>query len=314
MVKGNWERRAELSVKRREAEKEHKAKKRAGVKSGSAIASSLLARSSGSEVPWSIQVYMFKEEEASMVCSKYLRGNECDQKDFKKGSRGAKKGCRLSHYTETLEVVEEVGNIEEDEEEAVIGPFDLHSLSTKRYTKIAFIAVDGVLVFDHKRDVVWLESELSASKSRSGSMVDAPPSASFPAKKEGAPGEDTPDIGDVRKCPPGACPPGAEEACAGTVTVTKTSTTLLMKALKRGISHMGVFLEDYEIVRMRAVNKEVKAYIASCSTTRTRLREGQTLRAGALAKRRKEEKKKRQKMDKKKDKKDGFARGGASGT
>ena len=279
MVKGNWERRAELGMLRREAEKETKAKRRAGVKSGSAIAASLHARSTGSETPWSIVVYLFAEDEGLRVCSRYLRGDACDQKDFKKGARGMKKGCRLSHDTETLAGLEGTGSIEEDDEQAVVGPFELSSISTKRYAKIAFIAVDNVLVFDHRREAVWLESEFAAAKSRSGSVVDAPLASS---EKEGV--EETEDV--VAKCPP-----TLEEGG------TSSSAMLLLKALKKEIGYVSCFLENQETARMREVCKEVKSFIASNSTIRARLRESQSLKSRVLAKRKKDEKKKKETLE-----------------
>ena len=235
-----------------------------------------------------------------------MRGNACDQKDFKKGSRGLKKGCRFSHDTETLEVIEGVGSIEEDVERAVIGPFDLRSITTKRYARIAFIVVDGVLIFDHKRDSVWLESEFSRSKSRSSSLVDVPPAASVSTNIGEGEGEEAFDSGSVQKCAP-----SLEEASAN--AATDMSAALLLKALKREIDRVSMFLEDHEMARVREVSKDVKAYVASSSMIRSRLREAQNLMAGVLAKRKKSEKKKKQKMTKTQDKKDGFARGGASG-
>ena len=163
MVKGNWERRAELSVIRREKEKERKAAKKAGVKSAQAVAASLLAREGTIEELESLQCFCFAEG-LQEVCSEYLRTGDCSHVE-KRGKKKEGKACKYGHDTECLIDVFDSSSIDlldadtETTEQCVVGPFDLRALSTKRHHNLAFIGVNGSLVYDHKYPFLWVNSK-----------------------------------------------------------------------------------------------------------------------------------------------------------
>ena len=328
MVKGNWERRAEISMLRREKEKERKVAKKAGYKSSSAVAASLLNRSE--EVSECMQCYCFAEDQEQVCCSEYLRTGSCENMRMAKGKK--KDMCKLGHDTECLRDVFDSKNIdvripEQSTEERIIGPFDLRVLSTKRHVDIAFIGVNGELVFDHVNPQLWVDSPFNlklkgrsdsvgdagegqgggggSTKSRSGSIVRGDDADGETAAKSSA---SSASSGDVEAT--------ADVSSSPSLTTAADSTELMNKVWKLYTDRVCSFLCTHEVARAREVNRTLKGYLQSCSVCRERVKEASTLYASAVSKRKKAEKKKNQKaagVGKKNNKIDGFARGGATG-
>jgi hypothetical protein len=336
MVKGNWERRAEISMLRREKEKERKVAKKAGYKSSSAVAASLLNRSE--EVGEYMQCYCFAEDREQVCCSEYLRTGSCENVRMAKGKK--KDMCKLGHDTECLRDVFDSKNIEvqspeQSTEERIIGPFDLRVLSTKRHADIAFIGVNGELVFDHVNPQLWVDSPFNlkvkgrsdsvgdagegqgerggSSKSRSDSMVrgdDAygETAAKLSALASSSSSSSSSSSGDVEAT--------ADAPSSPSLTTAADSTELMNKVWKLYTDRVCSFLCTHEVARAREVNRTFKVFLQSCSVCRERVKEASTVHASALSKRKKAEKKKNQKaagVGKKNNKIDGFARGGATG-
>lgn len=319
MVKGNWERRAELSVIRREKEKERKAAKKAGVKSAQAVAASLLAREGTIEELESLQCFCFAEG-LQEVCSEYLRTGDCSH--VEKKSKKKEKACKYGHDTECLRDVFDSSSIDllhagtESTEQCVVGPFDLRALSSKRHHNLAFIGVNGSLVYDHKYPYLWVNSKYNIAKSRGDSIT-------LDADSEGGSGrlrDDSLGEGDVTfvKC---AAPPAGklkeegenegEEGRGGAVV-----SMVLFKVLKRNFDCVCSYLSSEEVATTKSICRKTKEAVQTSGYLRERLREAKAQHAATLSKKKKADKKKKTKAAGMgtKMKVDGFARGGATGT
>lgn len=337
MVKGNWERRAELSVLRRKEEKDRKAAKRLGYKSAAAVAASLLARDTSSELTGieSLKCFCFSEEEEGViVCSEYLRTGGCRHAGKKGDKKKDKKerSCKYGHDTECIQDVFDKASIElptEETEPRIVGPFDLRLISSKRHRHIAFIGVNGECVFDHLNPFVWVGSKYN-NKARAGSVTSEVSEPGDVDNDEGGIDRDfamdsTAEGGGacVEKCPAGTPSPllsqGDELECA-TLAQDQESITkardLLFKVTRKCYASIGSYLEDEEVAHTKEICKSFKDSVLQSLVLRTRIKEARSARAGALSKKKKAERKKSIKAANigSKAKIDGFARGGATGS
>lgn len=320
MVKGNWERRAEIGLLRRKEEKERKAAKKAGVKSASAVAASLLARDSSSELTnlESLQCFCFSEEEEAAVCSEYLRAGECSHAGKKGDKKKDKKerACKWGHDTECLrDVLDKVEmQAETDTEPRIVGPFDLRMISSKRHRQIAFIGVNGECVYDHLNPFLWVGSKFNIAKARAGSVTSevSEPGDDDKEEKKEEDDEEEEKLGvGIAKCPAGDGGEGGE--VSGDTAVLRD---LLFKVTRKCPEHLGSFLSDEEVAWAKEVSKPFKEMVNSSALLRGRIREARSAKSGILCKKKKEEKKKSKKAANvsSKAKIDGFARGGATGS
>lgn len=146
MVKGNWERRAELAdVRRAEA----KAKKLARRQPKAAAPESVVNKLIRDESIATLNCLVWLENnEAVKVCSAHFRGEMCGNKK-----------CRIFHPSSTIAHLRGVplpgDGDAEMEDVACNEPILLHSVETRQLSRIRFISVDGRCVFDATQPGVW---------------------------------------------------------------------------------------------------------------------------------------------------------------
>jgi len=169
MVKGNWERRIEMASKKREIAKERKSTRKMGryvVANAEAVIKALQPITSTTDVC----VYLATD---FTVCSSYLR-NEC-----------TKKICRRPHKGDTLFNVLDVPSLPsasssssatsasvsskskgkgkdkegvencEATENGVILLKGIHEVTPQQYSRVLFISVDNVCVYDYANGEIW---------------------------------------------------------------------------------------------------------------------------------------------------------------
>lgn len=153
MVKGNWERRAELAALRREEEKARKLEKKS--KGGClkvVSAESVVSRMKREGVDAQCWLAAVDEASAVSVCRAFFRTGFCSAKR-----------CRLVHVPSPIAHLKGVcfrdeggGGAEADEELACdSSPVALSDLSTKDYKRLSFVALGGVCVFDYADTTAW---------------------------------------------------------------------------------------------------------------------------------------------------------------
>lgn len=155
MVKGNWERRAELAALRREEEKARKLEKKSRGSSTKVSAESVVSRLKREGVEAQCWLAAVDEASAVSVCRAFFRTGFCSAKR-----------CRLLHGPSPIAHLKGVcyrdeggdgnGVAEAGEELACdSSPVALSDLSTKNYRRLSFLAVGGVCVFDYTDPSVW---------------------------------------------------------------------------------------------------------------------------------------------------------------
>lgn len=197
-----------------------------------------------------------------------------------------------------------------------MGPFDLRALSLKRHHNLAFIGVNGSLVYDHKYPLLWVNSKFNIAKSRADSITSDADSEGGSGRLRG----DSLGEGDVTfvKC---AAPPSGElkeegekegeEGRGGAVV-----STVLFKVLKRNFECVCSYLSSEEVATTKSICRNFRLAVQSSGYLRERLREAKAQYAATLSKKKKADKRKKTKAAGMgiKMKVDGFARGGATGS
>lgn len=145
MVKGNWERRAELANIRRSEAKAKKLNRNTSQSIESILnflSKNLLVKG------FSVQVWL-ENDSKIIVCRKFLRcAGICDIKK-----------CRRSHETSTISIrgfehsVDD--KIDSPVEYCCDDPINLEALQIKDYNRIRFITVDNVCIYDYLNTSLW---------------------------------------------------------------------------------------------------------------------------------------------------------------
>jgi hypothetical protein len=150
MVKGNWERRAELASQRRlEAKEKKTAKKQGKLVSIESILNKLKRDdqliSSGAKV----EIFLADPDE-SLVCRIHFRTEECNSKK-----------CRYSHDCVTIAHLSNTNGATDDmgklpHEKRCLPPVLLSSINSGACASaVMFISVDNECVFDHEDPGIW---------------------------------------------------------------------------------------------------------------------------------------------------------------
>jgi hypothetical protein len=145
MVKGNWERRAELAATRRLQHKEEKLRPKPAVNGESVLTRLLrdeLLLTSGATL------WAWLETVPSLdVCRSWFKLEECDNRK-----------CKLSHVADTLLKVRGIINDEGLDQMTIkqcTQPVLLQSLSQKDSLRIRYVALNGSCIFDFEHLEVW---------------------------------------------------------------------------------------------------------------------------------------------------------------
>jgi hypothetical protein len=148
MVKGNWERRAEMVAARRLEERANKLNKAAGAKqfaSGESVATKLLRDTLLRDGGARIEAWL-EQEPPEMICHSWLRQEKCSQKK-----------CKYRHETNVAHLADLSYDpqTEHSAEPLCVGPIPLTDVIKKDYSKLRLIAVNGSCVYDHLFPDVW---------------------------------------------------------------------------------------------------------------------------------------------------------------
>jgi hypothetical protein len=169
MVKGNWQRRAELADIRRKEAKEKKAARSNKKVTAEGAMSRLRADTELSESPANVSVWL-EVKERRIVCRQW----------FFEGNCMAKK-CRMSHDTPSVCSIRGLAaEYAEDPGIEVVAcqePMSWRDVTQSDFNRIRYITVDNKCIYDHRDPRVWdayAELRLKERKERSLSMGSLP--------------------------------------------------------------------------------------------------------------------------------------------
>jgi hypothetical protein len=349
MVKGNWERRAEMALIRRKEAKEKKANRnRPKSVSSEAAWSKLHADEALQKSGAGITVWLEDaSDDAPPVCSSWFRCEECDVKK-----------CRLSHDQVTVahlrniaaEVFEcdDGGSSELIRQERVCLPTKpLRDVTAREAVHIMVIAVDNTCVFDYRNPEAWTQWQASRSAAGAGAggasrtlhtvleeahdgdmneNSDNNSDSDDNHDRNGGSSDDEDGDGESRtvfkmaaKLDRLAVLPGTDATSlhtSGSVSgIFTRADTGLVHGAEAIATCLFSLLDMPDLVALLQTAKALKAYCQRNELFRRRKRECLSELAHELSRQKKEEKKKRVKSAnaKKTDKKDAFARGGGNG-
>ena len=334
MVKGNWERRAELAnVKRQEARERKQLKKSGKVVNPESVLQKLQKDSTLRAVGVCIEVYV-AHPDAGVVCKTHLRTADCRVKR-----------CRLLHdecmsvshlrniqpscggeFTASIDTTTTLG-VESStsvSEKRCLPPEPIDEvMPLKDWSALMFVAIDGECVYDYTSSDVWNKwiAAYRVSAKKSGSLPTIDEDGEKDNDGDGSDGDDNAEDGEELR-------PGAE--CEDTTKRSgriEAKKTLQVVAGSSGRNTLLGFLERCstaaELLLMHLTVADLLCSLLPCSKGvklcvlrdegfRVRRREALSLLTRDLSKRKKDEKRKKAKNAnvKKVDKKDGFARGG----
>jgi hypothetical protein len=154
MVKGNWERRAELAeVRRQEAKSKKQARGKVKPINGESVLKYLTKESLVLDSHNKVELWLDSENEVK-VCHKWFRSEACSIKR-----------CRFSHDCKTLLLYSDVRISENETEEGLCdGPILIQNLRNKDLGRIRFVMMNGNCIYDWMHNDVW-EEFLSRSQS-----------------------------------------------------------------------------------------------------------------------------------------------------
>jgi hypothetical protein len=335
MVKGNWERRAELAnVKRQEARERKQLKKSGKVVNPESVLQKLFKdttlRAGGARV----EVYV-AHPDAGVVCKTYLRTADCR---VKRCRLLHDEGVSVSHLrnmqasggeeftasstaaaTAPATVCVESSTSVPEKRCSPCAPLD-EVMPLKDWNTLMFVAIDGECVYDYTTSDVWNEW-IAAYR------VAAQKSGSLPTVDEDGDEENGGDDSDGDHKGNDERPQSADECESNTkrraekgtkaaveVTAGSTERNPLFRLLSSTAAiHLFMHLTVADLLcSLLPCSKGVKLCVLRDEGFRVRRREALSLVTRDLSKRKKDEKRKKVKNAnvKKVDKKDAFARGG----
>ena len=331
MTKGNWERRAEMSLIRRTEAKEKKATKSDTTKINTESILQKLQRddkliSSGAHV----SVWLADPTE-KMLCKCFMRRDDCRNKK-----------CKLQHDGVTIAHLRNVpftASTEtppiQESEKSCLPPVPINEVAAKDSSRIMFIAVDGACIFDYLLPDLWhkwsaahnppgppnsnaLKSPTLSEKSRKSAAKGA--STLLPLAEEGS--DDAHSTSD------------ATDSTDESETETETETEIAEKKQKvpkktsaasssskkifftsesdgKQLSDVLTYLSNEDVIALLLCGKMTKSICLTDYAVRRRKKEAISAFAHDMSKKKKEEKRKKAKNAciSKVDKKDAFARG-----
>jgi hypothetical protein len=146
MVKGNWERRAELASLRREEEKERKAQRKAGDKVPSSEA--VVSRLRGEGLVEGCRCWLDQLDAEAEVCHAYFRSGEC-----------LVRRCKYPHLASPISHLSNLAYPLGDglltERPCSSTSVALADISSKEYRSVRFISVGTRCVYDASAPSVW---------------------------------------------------------------------------------------------------------------------------------------------------------------
>jgi hypothetical protein len=326
MVKGNWERRAELVAARREEERNKKAQK--SVKSKDASAESVMTKlqrdSSLLDSGAKIEVWL-EPDTPVLVCTNWLRTEECSVKK-----------CKFVHATNIahLKGMELNFLTKQPTENMCVGPVPFDNVTSKDFAAIRFIAVNGTCVYDFSFPEVWVKWQAERLQYLGGLCLSRKSNELFSIPECGGIEVSGVDVCGIRGAGVVRVGPAEyeeDEVVAGALMLSLEPLPEVQKSPDFGLffldsanqsmgpfsvilSKLVLFLTPDETLRLAQGSKTLYQQSIKVELVRLRRKEGLSAYMSDVSKLKKSEKKKKIKQAnvKKESKKDGFARGGNS--
>ncbi|KAJ1391296.1 hypothetical protein B484DRAFT_459504 [Ochromonadaceae sp. CCMP2298] len=315
MVKGNWERRAELVATRRLGEKAIKANKKSTKTKpvgGESVLTKLLRDTLLLEsTPPPVILLWLESDPPEAVCRSWLRTEACPQRK-----------CKNKHESSLGRVIGIAYDAEDGQTiEMMCGdPVELRSVAIRDANRLRFVTVNGTCIFDHQYPDLWVEWLLYRSpiKPAEGEELSLQT-----IKEAGDGGDGAAEGADEAEAGPGSDPAQDEgELSMEKLSLSPASFSRFFldfdnqSAAPFAKVMVGLlpFLTNEEVVRLVMTNKHMLHHGLKIEWVRARQREGLALFSSQQSKAKKSEKKKKIKNAnvKRDSKKDGFARGGNS--
>ena len=299
MVKGNWERRAELASLRRANDKIAKAERKAGSRKITTEAASNKLLSDNSLIDAVIYAWLkddsFNDETAS-VCSAHIRSFEgCPLKR-----------CKLIHPAVTVGHLRGLvtENTKDDPAEVILmEPISLRLLRSADFPRIRYISVDGRCVFDWSNAELWRVYAAELDLQRATMKV-------CEAVLELSVGESFLDTGvDADKI--------QKDLQTNAVNVTARPSALqrLIQQCHDAITSCFSYLSLKDLICVSSCSTVLRQDLHNVPELRRRIQKGKSNVAASEARKKADQKRKRQIQAHigNSDKVDAFARGGRSG-
>ena len=317
MTKGNWERRAEMSLIRRTEAKEKKASRNDTTKIKPESVLQKLHRDQ--ELALSgvrVDVYLSDPSE-HMICKCYMRRDDCRIKKCKLPHDGV----TVAHLKNVPYTVNTDIHALRESEKTSLPPVPLDEVAAKESGRIMFISVDGSCIYDYLHPEVWhqwialhqpiiLDSdECASSIAKTEKSTHCPFGASSgtsgtdnAVSEEIESKSDVEDISDER---------GGREELALIGSSSSKPVFFVSEGEGKVASKIFTFLSDEDVISLLCCSKVTKSMCLKDEVVRQRKKEAISLLSHDLSKKKKEEKRKKAKNAciSKVDKKDAFARG-----
>lgn len=329
MVKGNWERRAELAANRRLENREKKKNSKEKVATGESVRARLLSPKFVTN-PSNILVWCVSGEQRA-VCSNWFRADSCTLKKCKLGHRGATVSHLRDVYRGELP-------LETPSERMCDPPVPLESLPARDSNLIHFVAINNRCVFDYLFPEVWntflfecVTLAVAASDTTQDSTREDTAQNIISTQNEAAKATDTvlslvPVRGRARTISADqnilqhanllhAVEGETAAQAPGSASLLDSAAFLNLWKSSGACAHILSFLPDKDMMQVSLCNKDLRKQCLENSTFRHRKREYFSRVAGTYSKSKKAEQKKKkvQAHTKTLSKKDEFARGNSGG-
>jgi hypothetical protein len=305
MVKGNWERRAELVAARRLEERATKATKKAPKAKqvgGESVLTKLLRDTSLLEMSPTPVIHVWLETDPpEAVCRSWLRTEDCPQRKCKH-----KHGCNLGLNGIAYEA-------EGEATEPRCRAMELRAVAIRDAHRLRFVSVNGTCIFDHQYPDLWVEWLLyrQSTGEKSLSTIQEADASAPEEAGSGAGGDDSlKDPGELSMEKLSLSPLCTLDFSRFFLDFDNQTAATFNNVMVRLLP----FLQNDEVVRLVTCNKQMLHHGLKIEYVRARRREGLAIYASQQSKAKKSEKRKKIKNANVKNdsKKDGFARGGNS--
>ena len=326
MTKGNWERRAEMSLIRRTEAKEKKASKNDTTKVKPESILHKLQRDEHLNHSGAVVKVFLADPTEFMMCKCYLRRDECRIKKCKLPHDGV----TIAHLKNVPYTINSDVHATQESEKACLPPVPLDEVAAKESHRMMFIAIDDTCVFDYLHPDIWHqwsaihqpsaaasdgnnEGAVSTKKKSHRDVPSTVTSDQLPPLIEETEGNDSNNDDIESESETSSNDELMMERPVVLMNYSSSSTKVFFASENEGkiYSKLFVFLNNEDIISLLTCSKMTKSMCLKDEQVRHRKKEAISLLSHDLSKKKKEEKRKKAKNAciSKVDKKDAFARG-----
>ena len=315
MTKGNWERRAEMSLIRRTEAKEKKASRNDTTKIKPESVLQKLHRDQQLALSGvRVDVYLSDPSEHT-ICKCYMRRDDCRVKKCKLPHDGV----TVAHLKNVPYTVNTDNHALQESERTSLPPVPLDEVAAKESGRIMFISVDGSCVYDYLHPEIWHQwialhqPIILDSDECTSSIAMKEKSTHCPFEiSSGTSGTDTAvseegksDVEAIRD------ESGGREDNPFISSSSSKRIFFVAEGEGKAASKIFTFLSNEDVISLLCCSKVTKSMCLKDEIVRQRKKEAISLLSHDVSKKKKEEKRKKAKNAciSKVDKKDAFARG-----